>query len=310
MNTPMQRRSFIKSAAALGAAAFAAPSILSQALAAPGSSSRPVVSSVQGSDYFNNTLKAVDLLGGMGRFVKPGSSVGLLANVGGWLKFHGTYTCTEVVLATAKMAADAGAKKIFFLLKIAPDMWARSPLSAEHQALVSSITEVSGDYITRDIPKGIAIKKADMIKELFECDVFIDIPIFKHHGGTILTGCLKNIMGACSGSTDRFFHSGSTKRGAKEDLGFLAQAIADANLPRKPDLCVVDATEFLINNGPAGPGEIRKERRVFAGTDPVLLDCFGAELHHRKPSDIRVITNAAAHGIGTMDMAGCELRTA
>jgi uncharacterized protein (DUF362 family) len=306
----MHRRSFIKSAAALGAAAFASQSVLSRVLAAQGPSSKPVVSSVQGPDYFNNTLKAVDLLGGMGRFVKPGSTVGLLANVGDWLKIHGTYTSTDVVLATAKMAADAGAKKIFFLLKVAPSMWGRSPLSAQHQALVSSISEVSGTYITREIPQGLAIKKADMIKELFECDVYIDIPIFKHHGGTILTGCLKNVMGACSGSTNRFFHYGSTKSGAKEDLGFLAQSIADANLPRKPDLCVVDATEFLTTNGPAGPGEIHKEQRVFAGTDPVLLDCFGAQLHHRKPSDIRVITAAAAHGIGSMDMAACELRTA
>jgi uncharacterized protein (DUF362 family) len=306
----MHRRTFIKSAAALGAAAFASQSLLTRALAAQGAFSRPVVSSVQGPDYFNDTLKAVDLLGGMGRFVKPGSTVGLLANVGGWLKYHGTYTSTDVVLATAKMAADAGAKKIFFLLKIAPDMWGRSPLSAQHQALISSITEVSGTYITKEIPQGVAIKKADMIKELFECDVYIDIPIFKHHGGTIITGCLKNVMGACSGSTNRFFHSGSTKSGAREDLGFLAQAIADANLPRKPDLCVVDATEFLTTNGPAGPGEIRKEQRVFAGTDPVLLDCFGAQLHHRNPSDIRVITNAAAHGLGSMDMAACELKTA
>ncbi len=306
----MHRRSFIKSVAALGAAAFASQSVLSRVLAAQGPSSRPVVSSVQGPDYFNNTLKAVDLLGGMGRFVKPGSTVGLLANVGDWLKLHGTYTSTDVVLATAKMAADAGARKIFFLLKIAPSMWGRSPLSAEHQTLISSITEVSGTYVTKEIPQGLAIKKADMIKELFECDVYIDIPIFKHHGGTILTGCLKNVMGACSGSTDRFFHSGSAKSGARENLEFLAQSIADANLPRKPDLCVVDATEFLINNGPAGPGEIRKEQRVFAGTDPVLLDCFGAQLHHRKPSDIRVITNAAAHGIGIMDMAACDLRTA
>ena len=306
----MHRRSFIKSAAALGAAAFASQSVLSRVLAAQGPSSRPVVSSVQGPDYFHNTLKAVDLLGGMGRFVKPGSTVGLLANVGDWLKLHGTHTSTDVVLATAKMAADAGAGKIFFLLKIAPSMWGRSPLSAEHQTLISSITEVSGTYVTKEIPQGLAIKKADMIKELFECDVYIDIPIFKHHGGTILTGCLKNVMGACSGSTNRFFHSGSAKSGPKENLEFLAQSIADANLPRKPDLCVVDATEFLINNGPAGPGEIRKEQRVFAGTDPVLLDCFGAQLHHRKPSDIRVITDAAAHGIGTMDMAACDLRTA
>jgi uncharacterized protein (DUF362 family) len=279
-------------------------------LAAQGPSSLPVVSSVQGDDYYKDTLKAVDLLGGMGRFVKPGSTVGVLANVGGWLKLPGTYTRTDVVLATVKMASDAGAKKIFFLLQISPDMWARSPLSAQHQALISTITDVSGPYITREIPQGLAIKKADMIKDLFECDVFINVPIFKHHGGTIITGCLKNIMGACSHSTNHFFHYASTQTGAKENLGFLAQAIADANLPRKPDLCVVDATEFLINNGPAGPGEIRKERRVFAGTDPVLLDCFGAQLHNHKPSDIPVIKAAAAHGIGSMDMAACELRTA
>jgi uncharacterized protein (DUF362 family) len=305
----MHRRTFIKSAAAIGAAAFASQSVLSRMLAAQGASSLPVVSSVQGPDYFKSTLKAVDLLGGMGRFVKPGSSVGLLANVGGWLKLPGTYTRTDVVLATAKMAADAGATKIFFLLKVAPDLWARSPLSAEHQALVSSITEISGTYITKEIPQGLAIKKADMIKDLFECDVVINIPIFKHHGGTILTGCLKNVMGTCSGSTNRFFHYGTTTHGAPEDLGFLAQAIADANLVRKPDLCVVDATEFLSTNGPAGPGEIRKENRVFAGTDPVLLDCFGAQIHNRKPADIRVITAAAAHGIGTMDMASCDLKT-
>jgi uncharacterized protein (DUF362 family) len=304
----MHRRSFIKSAAALGAAAFASQSVLSRALAAQGPSALPVVSSVQGPDYFKSTLKAVDLLGGMGRFVKPGSTVGVLANVPPWLKLPGTYARTEVVLATVKMAADAGAKKIFFLLRVAPDVWTRSPLSAEHQALVSSITEVSGPYITKEIPQGLAIKKADMIKDLFECDVLINVPIFKHHGGAILTGCLKNIMGACSGTTNRFFHSGSINRGAKEDLGFLGQAIADANLLRKPDLCVVDATEFLINNGPAGPGEIRKEHRIFAGTDPVLLDSFGAQLHGRQPADIRAIKAAAAHGIGTMDTAACELR--
>jgi len=107
-----------------------------------------------------------------------------------------------------------------------------------------------------------------MIKDLFECDVLINIPIFKHHGGTILTGCLKNVMGACSGTTNRFFHSGSTQSGAKEDLGFLAQAIADANLVRKPDLCVVDATEFLINNGPAGPVRFGRSTGFSRGPTP------------------------------------------
>lgn len=315
----MQRRSFLKTTAAIGAATLASESLVSRALAAdkeaatgaaPTPAARPVVSSVQGPDPFANAVKAVDLLGGMGRFVQPGATVGLLVNAPGWLKRPGTYACTEVVLAVAKMAADAGAKKIFFLLKIAPGIWARSPLSEKFKELTAAITDVDGPFLTKEIPQGAAIKKADMVQALFECDVVINIPIFKHHGGTNLSGCLKNVMGTCSSATNKFFHSGSTEAGAKEDRDFLARAIADANLVRKADLYVVDASEFLLNNGPAGPGEMGRADKVFAGTDPVLLDSFGAQLHKRQPSDIGVIKAAAALGIGSMDTAACELREA
>ena len=310
----MQRRTFLKTSAALGAAALASQALVSRAFAAPAApppaaaGARPVVAAVEGPDAYANAVTAVELLGGMGKFVKPGSTVGLLVNAPGWLKRPGTYARTEVVLAVAKMAADAGAKKIFFLLKIAPNIWARSPLSEQHKDLVASISDVDGPFITKEIPQGVAIQKADMVQALFECDAVINIPIFKHHGGTTLSGCLKNIMGTCAGPTNKFFHTGSADTKAKEDRGFLAQAIADANLVRKAELFVVDATDFLLNNGPAGPGEIGKADKVFAGTDPVLLDSFGAQLHKRKPSDLRVITAAAAHGIGIMDTAACELR--
>ncbi|MBK8477831.1 MAG: DUF362 domain-containing protein [Opitutaceae bacterium] len=310
----MQRRSFLKTSAALGAAALASQAIVSRAFAAPDAPAatgpKPVVACVEGPDAYASAVKAVELLGGMGKFVKPGATVGLLVNAPGWLKRPSTYARTEIVLAVAKMAADAGAKKIFFLLKIAPDIWTRSPLSEQHKDLTASITDVDGPFVTKEIPKGVAIKKADMVQALFECDVVINVPIFKHHGGTTLSGCLKNVMGTCARETNKFFHSGSTDAKAKEDRDFLAQSIADANLVRKADLYVVDATEFLLNNGPAGPGEIGKADKVFAGTDPVLLDSFGAQLHKRKPADLRVIKAAAAHGIGSMDTAACELREA
>lgn len=320
----MQRRSFLKTTAALGAVTLGSEAILSRALAGDNTAAapagvaqpagpageRPVVAAVQGPSPFANAVKAVELLGGMGRFVKPGATVGLLVNAPGWLKRPGTYANTEVVLAVAKMAADAGAKKIFFLLKIAPDIWARSPLSEQHKDLTASITDVDGPFITKEIPQGRAITKADMVQALFECDVVINVPIFKHHGGTTLSGCLKNVMGTCSSPTNKFFHSGSTDTKAKEDRDFLARAIADANLVRKADLYVVDASEFLLNNGPAGPGEMGRADKVFAGTDPVLLDSFGAQLHRRQPSEIGVIKAAAALGIGTMDTTACELREA
>ncbi len=316
----MQRRTFLKTTAALGAATIASETLLSRAGAAdaptaapvPGPAaatmSRPVVASVQGPDAYASAVKAVELLGGMGRFVNPGATVGLLVNAPGWLKRPATYARTEVVLAVAKMAADAGAKKIVFLLKIAPDIWTRSPLGEQHKDLTATITDVDGPFITKEIPQGTAIRKADMVQALFECDVVINVPILKHHGGTTLSGCLKNVMGTCSRATNKFFHSGSVAPEAKEDRDFLAQAIADANLVRRADLYVADATEFLLNNGPAGPGEVGRADTVFAGTDPVLIDSFGAQLHNRKPADIALLRAAAAHGIGSMDTAACELR--
>jgi uncharacterized protein (DUF362 family) len=300
----------MKSAAALGAAALSSQAILARALAAQNSAQLPLVSSVQGTNYFEITQKAIELIGGMGRFVKPGSSVGLLVNAPSWWKRHGSHTQTDVVLATAKMAADAGAKKITLLLKLAPDFWDRSPRSADHKSLIASIADPSDQYIPKQIARGVTLKQAEMIKDLFESDVFIDIPIAKHHEGTHFTGCLKNMMGACNRKTNQFMHTGGGDKKNYEDVAFLSQCIADVNLVRKPDLCVVDATEFLLTGGPAGPGEIHKEQKVLAGTDPVLLDAHCVAFFNRKPEDILMIRMAVAHGIGTMDTTACELKTA
>ena len=83
---------------------------------------------------------------------------------------------------------------------------------------------------------------------------------------------------------------------------FLSQSIADANLLRRPELSVGDATEVLVQGGPFGPGPVRNFQTVLASTDPVALDACGAQILGLPPENSRMLRRAQEHGIGTMNL--------
>jgi len=150
------------------------------------------------------------------------------------------------------------------------------------------------------IDGAVELKNVEIIKKISEVDVFINIPILKHHGSTILTGALKNMMGLCTRKTNVTFHLGS---GVRNDPEYLGQCIADLNLVRKPDLTVADAIEFITGNGPAGPGPLKRLDLVVASPDPVAIDAFGATCLDAEPSDVISVKRAYEHGIGEMDLS-------
>jgi uncharacterized protein (DUF362 family) len=88
---------------------------------------------------------------------------------------------------------------------------------------------------------------------------------------------------------------------------YLAQCIADLNLIRKPDLCVVDAIECGLNNGPAGPGKTAKPGKILAGRDPLAVDVYAAGLLGFAPDDIITFKRAYEHGLGETDPAKVKL---
>ena len=73
----------------------------------------PVVSIVKGIDIENQVRRAVDLLGGMSRFVKKGNRVLLKPNVTGPASYEKGITTNPAVLdAVLKMVTEAGASQI------------------------------------------------------------------------------------------------------------------------------------------------------------------------------------------------------
>lgn len=300
MKKSIDRREFVKRCIAAGAGFVAGPSI-SRALEGNIAPEQYDLYSIVGDRYFDNTMKALDAMGGMKRFIQRGNTVGILVNSP--LGNPGAFTNPEIPLAVVKMCLDAGAKQVYAINDVSQKYWRRSKLSEKMRSEIDGI-RYSGETTEVAIDKGRSLKKAEISKTLLTCDIYINIPIIKDHEGTRFTCNLKNTMGACTPSTCRNFHYGEKSslldlfRNGYSNIELLAQSIADVNLIRRPDLCVVDATEFLVTNGPSGPGEVRKQREIIATTNCLAADMYAIRHLGLNWEELPVIRCAVQHGYG------------
>lgn len=263
----------------------------------PAEGETPDIVSISGSDPEKSISRLLEPLGGIGQFVHSGQTVGLLAN-SPW-KNPGFYTNPDVVLSLANLCLQAGAKEIICFSTAPQAYWERGLLFDKYKSVIRGF-RYGSTHVQVDIPKGVALKKANILKELKEVDVFISVPVAKHHAGVIYSGNLKGMMGTSSDDTNRSMHSPEGDY-TYDKHAYLAQCIADLNLVRKPDLCIVDATECAISNGPAGPGETVKPGKILAGKDPVALDVYAASLIGFYPEDILTVKYASEHGLGEIN---------
>jgi uncharacterized protein (DUF362 family) len=303
MSETISRRSFLKSSAVLGASTVLGSGATGLLFA----EATVDIAAVKGTDYVKNTIKAVEILGGMPKFVSKQSNVGLLIN-SPW-KYQGSYVKPEIALAVIRMCMDAGAREIRVFKNLDSSYWSRSALSGKFQDETKFVRFVGDDFVNVPVLQGISLKKAEIAKGLLDCDVLINVPIAKNHNGVRFTGALKNMMGATSRATNRLFHAGSSGAGGSyDDVEFLSQCIADVNLLRKPDLCIFDATEMITTNGPQGPGKLIAPQKVIAGVDRVAMDVYGANLLGIKGDEVRTTRLAYEHGLGKITIASLQIR--
>lgn len=300
------RRHFIKTSAAIGVGTALGSTLIPKITL--GEDAVDIGVSV-GKDYAASTKKAVELIGGMGKFVPRGSNVALLPNV--QRNNPGTYTKPEILRATIQMCREAGAREIGCVGWLGEKYWDSTGLKGvieeEGASLVitDSKDETLFDPVT--VPNGIGLKEAKIMRSLFAYDVLIDMPITKDHSGNKFTGTLKNLMGLNSPKSNRTFHKKNWDTD-EDAIAHLEQCIADLNTVVHPDLCIVDATEFIITNGPFGPGKLHAPMKVVAGTDRVAIDAYCSALWGLIPEDIVAIGRAHRHGIGEMDLQKVNIK--
>ena len=307
MNNKISRRNFIKGSTALGVSTTIGSSglsnIIENAVNQNLSKTSNYVGVAVGKDYFKSTKKAIELLGGMSEFVPKNSSVLLLGNV--W-RTPGTYTKPDIFRAIVRMCRDAGAKKITCVSMMPKRNWEKTGNAAalEKEGAQLKIFDFKdySQYTSVSIPKGILLKEAEIIKEFYVHDVFINVPICKHHIDTVFSCTMKNLMGLNSLRNNRKFHIEETDQEI-DKAQYLAQCIADLNTVIVPTLNVVDATEFIATNGPMGPGRIIKPRKIVAGVDRIALDAYCIALLDKKIDDVIKIRKGYEHGLGEINLS-------
>lgn len=306
MKDYISRRDFLKRSAILGATAAAGGRLLAgKAWAGQGTE----ISVVTGADYFKSTQAAVKTLGGMNAFVKKGAKVALLPNVQRWNP--GTFTKPGILRAVIQMCKEAGAAEVNVLSWLDERNWESTGLAAvikEEGAVLKLVPREEADYKTIPVPNGVGMKDVMIMKEFFNNDVFIDMPITKDHAGNKFTGTMKNLMGLNFATHNRSNFHKENWTSDPDAIRHLENCIVDLNVPIKPTLCVVDATEFIITNGPMGPGEVIKPQKVIAGTDRVALDAYCTTLWDIRAEDIICINQAYKRGLGNMDLTQADIK--
>lgn len=264
----------------------------------------PDIISIPAKEPMQDLHSAIDPLGGIGAFVRPGNSVGILVN-SPW-KHKGFYTDPDLALSMIKLCKDAGAGDIICYKPVREGYWEESRYYEEMKPLIDEI--IYGEERTIiDIPEGEYLKSAEVFKVFMETDVFINIPVAKHHNGTLFSGVLKGLMGVSSRDTNRHMHSPDGNH-TYEKEEYLAGCIADLNLIRQPDLSVMDASVCAISNGPRGPGDTVAPGRILAGTDPLAMDVYSSKLIGMYPEDIFTFEKAAIHKLGKSQISDIKTK--
>jgi len=266
------------------------------------------VSISKGRNITRAVRQAVDLAGGLGKLIHPGSRVLIKPNLSVALPAKtGVTTDPRVVTALIQLARDAGAKEIM----VGESAVVGFDAGAIFDALkVRSLFEKAGakvfnldrdEAVEIEIPKGEVLKKLKVCRTAYESDVIISVPKMKTHFQTGVTLSLKNMKGTVPDESKRIIHRIGIPVKKREEYG-LDQAIVDLNTIISADLAVIDASVALEGfvPGPHLVGTPVRMDTIIAGFDPVAVDVVGCRVIGLDPMEVRHIRLAHERKLGHM----------
>lgn len=304
----MKRRDFFKSAAMVGLASVFKPNALNAAVGANTAGSnmavklQPDMVAVMGGEPGVMLVRAFKELGGISHYVKKGDKVVIKPNIGWDRKPElAANTNPELVGTLVRMCKSAGASQVVVFDHTCHD-WKKSYTNS---GIEKAVTDAGGKMVPAndetyyrevELPRGANLKKTKIHQALLDCDVWFNVPVLKHHGGSKNSISMKNLMGIV---WERgFFHSHD-----------LHQCIADiATFHKAPALNIVDAYRIMKSNGPQGKSEsdVVMLKSLIVSPDFVAADTASMKLFSQvQPTDIkdvRYIGMAEKLRVGTQNL--------
>jgi uncharacterized protein (DUF362 family)/NAD-dependent dihydropyrimidine dehydrogenase PreA subunit len=136
-----------------------------------------------------------------------------------------------------------------------------------------------------------------------EADVLLNVPVFKTHALTILTGAIKNLFGIIPGGQKAHLH---TLARSGNDFGELLVDLYQV-VP-VPVLTVMDALRGMDGqNGPSG-GRVLSIGKLVTSRNPVALDAVMAAMAGAEPTHIPTTRIAAERGLGSSRIAEIDVQ--
>lgn len=252
---------------------------------------------VTGGERAGAVVRALELIGGMGAFIKPGERVLLKVNAAfASPSLVGATTHPELLAAVIAQCRAAGAGEV-----LVTDNPIHDPPTSFRLTGIGAAAERAGARVVSPtarmfrpftLSNGLLLRDWPVLAEPFEgVDRVIGIsPVKDHHrSGASLT--LKNWYGVLGGRRNLFhqdIHSIITE---------LAQMLT-------PTLVILDGTASMMTNGPTGgsTGDLKPTRTIVASTDSVAADAVGIGLLGRRVEDLPYLLRAMEAGVGTVDV--------
>jgi len=255
------------------------------------------ITKIQNDNISEAIESAIDLIGGLERFISQGDKVLIKPNLT-TDKSHefGVTTNPIVVEAIVDLARRAGAKDIVIGEGTMVGLNTMEVFEALGYCELARRTGVQLVDLNTDemevvkIPNPRVIDSIHIPKTYLQSNVVINVPLLKTHICAVATLSLKNIKGVIPQYDKRRLHA----------LG-VNDGIVDINKVLKQNLIIVDGMRGQEGLGPIS-GTPVDMNLIITGTNPVSVDAVCAKIMGINPRDVLYIRGAADEGLGTIDL--------
>ncbi len=209
--------------------------------------------------------KSVDLMGGIGVFIKPGEKVLIKPNLlTGASPDQGITTHPEVVRAVIRLVKTVTP---VVYCGDSPSVWGEvQDIDRVYEECgIKKVCKEEGVelvYFTKPQMRG----SYPLTDWLDKCDRFVSVPKFKTHSLTVLTAGVKNLFGLVVGMNKMKIHYDHPR---PEDL---CKALIDLYELKAPDLTILDGIIAMEGQGPGSGGTLRPMNLLAASSDALSLD--------------------------------------
>ncbi|MBI5875924.1 MAG: DUF362 domain-containing protein [Deltaproteobacteria bacterium] len=251
-------------------------------------------------EVYKAVKESVDLLGGIGAFVKKGERILLKPNLLSAKHPEAAVTThPAVVRAVIQLVQEAGATPV---VGDSPGIGSAASV-AQKCGIAAVAKEFDVDVIglatsiSVENPAGKTFKRLEIAKEAIEADGIINLPKLKTHAQMFLTLGVKNMFGCVVGARKPQWHMA-----AGVDTNAFARMLVDTYLFLKPRLTIVDGIVGMEGNGPGSGGEPRRLGLLFASPDCIALDSVITEVLGAKANDLFTTKVAKEDETGITDI--------